>query len=463
VTRRLMLGATYLLVAVIVSLAVPFGITLGRRLTAELGGRVEREAYAVAMSVEDHFEAGAIARLQPTVVRFAERIGGRIVITDTEGTLVADSLDPPGANPPNYGTRPEIADALSGEGNWSTRHSNSLGRDLLVSAVPIRSGDRILGAVRISYPMDEVTGSVHRGYLYLGVVAVLVLATGLGLSYWLSRWVVRPLRAAASSARSIAAGDLNARVPVSGPEEVQELARDLNAMTDELSDLVRANREFAADASHQIRTPLTALRLSLESAGDGGDPKREIAAALRQTERLQHTVDALLAMARAPTSGVENVNLADCAREAIASLQDSPIEIQVDGQASTTGDRVRIVQTITNLVENACRFADSRVVVSIRQGAGYASVRVDDDGPGIEPDERQRVFDRFFRGRRPMGEGSGLGLTVARELARVDGGDIAIAPSVLGGACFEIVYETSRASSSSADENRSPTPRTVRI
>jgi signal transduction histidine kinase len=458
-----MLGATYLLVAVIVSLAVPFGITLGRRLTAELGGRVEREAYAVAMSIEDNFEVAAIAPLQPTAVRFAERIGGRIVITDAGGTLVADSLDPPGTDPPNYNTRPEIADALSGEGNWLTRHSSSLGRDLLVSAVPVRSGGRILGAVRISYPMDEVTRSVRRGYLYLGAVAAVVLATGLGLSYWLSRWVVRPLRAAASSARSITAGDLNARVPVSGPEEVRELARDLNVMTDELADVVRANREFAADASHQLRTPLTALRLSLESAGDGGDPKREIAAALRQTERLQHTVDALLTMARAPASGAENVDLTVAAREAIASLPESAIDVVVDGQASVTGDRIRIVQTITNLIDNACRFASSRVVVSLRQGASYASVRVDDDGPGVAPQDRPRLFDRFFRGRLPMGEGSGLGLTVARELARVDGGDIRLAPSALGGACFEVVYETSRASSSSADANRNPTPRRVRI
>ena len=110
--RRLMLGATYLLVVVIAGLAVPFAVTLRHRLIDELGGRVEREAFAVGAAFEDPLERGRPASLQPFVDRVAGRIGGRVLITDASGVLLADSLEPTGAQPISYATRPEIAAAL---------------------------------------------------------------------------------------------------------------------------------------------------------------------------------------------------------------------------------------------------------------------------------------------------------------------------------------------------------------
>jgi signal transduction histidine kinase len=445
VGRRLILGATYLLVVVVVGLAVPFGATLGTRLTEELGGRVEREAFAVSAAVEDPIERGTPQQLQPLVVRFAGQIGGRVLVTDAHGILLADSQQAPGAEPPSYASRPEVAGALAGTPNWAVRGSTTLGHDILVSAVPIRTTPGVIGAVRISYPMGDVRESIHRSWWFLAAVGAVALVVGLALAAWLSRWVTRPLKRTAQVARAIAGGDLDARVAESGPPEMQELARDLNAMTDRLADLVRANREFAANASHQLRTPLTALRLSLESAKDSRDANGEIDHALAETDRLTALVESLLQLGEVRETGraattVELVNLRALARAAVAELPSGGPVVEVTGSGLARADPERARQVLSNILHNAHRFARSQVRVTVADRADRATVTVDDDGPGIPETDSHRIFDRFARGSHPRGPGSGLGLALARELARADQATISVSRGDLGGARFVVSF-----------------------
>ena len=442
--RRLMLGATYLLVVVIVGLAVPFGVTLRHRLIDELGGRVEREAFAVGAAIEDPLEGGRLPTLQPLVQRVAGRIGGRVLVTDGSGILLADSLERPGPQPISYLTRPEIARALAGLPNWEVRHSTTLGYDLLVSAVPIRSANGILAVVRISYPMKDVMGSIHRSWLFLGIVGAVTLLIGLALASWLARSLTRPLRDATGVVRRIAGGDLDARVPETGPPEVQELARDMNLMTERLSDVLRANREFAANASHQLRTPLTALRLSLEEAVEGDDPRTDARTALGEADRLALIVQSLLALGADREPSAEPIEVAEVARSVVDERPLRGVTVVVRGEGYADAGRDRFEQVLGNLVDNAVRFAREQVRVDISRDADRVKVRVDDDGPGVPLGERARVFDRFARGGEPRGQGSGLGLAVARELATVDGASITIGDSELGGARFELNYPAAR-------------------
>jgi signal transduction histidine kinase len=442
--RRLMLGATYLLVVVIAGLAVPFGVTLRHRLIDELGGRVEREAFAVGAAFEDPLEGGRPTHLQPFVDRVARRIGGRVLITDASGMLLADSLEPTGAQSISYATRPEIAAALEGMPNWEVRHSSTLGYDLLVSAVPVRSANGILAVVRISYPMDAVMGSIHRSWLFLGVVGVVTLLIGLVLASWLARSLTRPLHDATGVVRRIAGGDLDARVPETGPPEVQELARDMNLMTERLSDVVRATREFAANASHQLRTPLTALRLSLEEAVEGDDPRRDARIALGEADRLASIVQSLLALGAEREPLPDRIDVVELARSVAEVRAARGVTVIVVGEGHVIAGRDRLEQVLSNLVDNAVRFARGRVRVDVIQDVDRVVVDVDDDGPGVPEGERARVFDRFARGREPRGQGSGLGLAVARELAGVDGASISIGGSELGGARFELNYPAAR-------------------
>jgi signal transduction histidine kinase len=443
--RRLILGSLYLLLVVVVGLSVPFGATLGQRLTQELGGRVEREAYAVGAAVEDRLETGLVGDLQPLAEAFARQIGGRVLITDATGVLLADSLQAPGPSPPSYASRPEIAMALAGRPNWEVRPSGSLGYDLLVSAVPVRSSAGIFGAVRISFPMSEVGNAIHRAWLFLGAIGLVAIVVGLTLAMFLARWVIRPLRSAGSVARRIAGGDLEARVPESGPREVQELARDLNVMTDRLADRIRADREFAGNAAHQLRTPLAALRLSLEEARDGPDPAMEIDHALGEADRLDGVIDSLLELARQRERGEDTVDLADLARSVADELGNGAgPQVRVTGVGTALADPSRARQVLANLVDNARRHASAVVRVTVSPAGSDIVLCVEDDGPGVPEEERGKLFDRFYRGRAPCGSGSGLGLAVAKDLTETDGGAIAVGPSELGGARFEVRYPGAR-------------------
>lgn len=436
--RRLILGAAYVLLVVIVGLTVPFAQTLARRLTEELGGRVEREAFAVGAALEDELETGNTAPLQPAIVRIAERIGGRVLLTDAQGILLADSLEPPGAVPPSYATRPEVGTALAGEPNWQVRPSASLGYDILVSAVPIRTGAQVIGVVRISYGMEEVREAIHRSWWFLALIGGATLAIGLALAAWLARWATKPLKRAAAVAQRISEGDLDARVPEEGPPEVAELARDLNLMTDHLGQLLEANRGFAANASHQLRTPLAALRLRLEEALAGPDPREEMQKALDQVDRLTDLVDGLLKLGQTVQGDRSRIDVAEIARTIAAETGDGRIVVGGAGHIVANLEGLRAL--LENLIDNARRFAREHVEVNIEQRGRTVVVSVGDDGPGIPNDERERVFDRFFRGRSSRGKGSGLGLAIAADLARADGGRVTATTSELGGARLDVVY-----------------------
>jgi len=438
--RRLLVGAAYLLVVVVLALAVPFGQALSRRLTDELGGRVEREAYAVAAAVEDRLEHGDPAALQPLIESVGRRIGGRILVTDASGVLVADSQGPAPSPPPSYASRPEVARALGGVAGWDVRTSRSLGYDLLVSAVPVASAGRTLGAVRVSFPMADVRAATRRAWAFLALVGLAALTLGLLLAAWLARSFSLPVGRAASVARRIAQGDLEARVPEEGPAEIRELAHDMNQMTGRLWEMLRAEREFAANASHQLRTPLAALRLSLEEAVDGTDPRGEATQALDQVDRLSAVVDALLQMGVARERTWVPVDVAVIARRLVAASTVAEVAIDVSGNGVALAEPERVRQVLANLVDNARRFAHRRIQVAVEEIGGRTVVRVDDDGPGVPATDVSRVFDRFYRAPGSAGPGSGLGLAVARDLVAVDGGTIRAARSPLGGARFEVSW-----------------------
>jgi signal transduction histidine kinase len=217
----------------------------------------------------------------------------------------------------------------------------------------------------------------------------------------------------------------------------------MNLMTDRLADLLRANREFAANASHQLRTPLSALRLSLEEAQDGPDQIAGIHRALDETDRLTGIVDSLLVLGRvyensAAARGL--VDLRSVADQAVGELPTGGPVVEITGAGLTVADAERVRQVLNNVLHNARRFARSSIRVTVARRDDRVVVTVDDDGPGVPEAERARLFDRFTRGSIPQGQGSGLGLAVARELARIDGGSVSVGHGDLGGARFEVSF-----------------------
>jgi signal transduction histidine kinase len=423
-SRRLLLGYLSLTLLVLAVLVVPLGVTYSRNERHDLEVKVERDAVTVASLSEGLLEGKgetSVASLRAIADRYQRDTGGRVVVVDSRGNALVDSSPIPGDTA--FASRPEIAQALGGRVASGVRHSNTLGRDLLYVAVPVASAGKILGAARITYPTATADRRVRRYWLTLAAIAATVLAGVTLVGLWLARGISRPLRRVEEAATEIGAGHLEARAPEEGPPEVRRLARELNETAAKLQALIESQQAFVADASHELRTPLTALLLRLENLGEPAGP------ALAEAERLGRMVEGLLALARADAA-------VGTARVDVDAVLADRLTGRAVGRAGAVGLSVwstdeRLGQIVDNLVENALA-ASGDVTVSTACDDGWVELHVVDHGPGLTADERERAFDRFWRGT-GKSPGSGLGLAIVRRLARVDGGDAELRAAPSGG------------------------------
>jgi signal transduction histidine kinase len=447
VTRRLV--ATYLLLAfvVLVALEVPLGIVNGRSQRRDLQVRVERDAVALAGLVEDRLQHGAgpgDPTLDGILDRYAADTDARVVVVGADGRLLADS-DTARELGRDFSTRPEIATALGGGVATGTRRSETLGQTLLYVAVPVASGGRVFGAVRASVPTSRVDALVRRYWLVLGSIALIVLSVVALAGMWLARWVSRPLTDLRDATRAAEAGDLTVRADASnGPEEVREVAHAFNDMVARLDVLVGTQEEFVADASHQLRSPLTALRLRIENLRYDADPTAEadLDGALEEVERLSRLVNGLLALARAdrraPGRALREVApLLEARGEAwAAAAAEAGVVLEVSAQPGIRCDLAEgaLEQVLDNLLANAIEAAPpgTAVALAAAAGGGAAEISVTDAGPGMDAESREHAFDRFWRGRDDR-HGSGLGLAIVKRLVEADGGTVRLEEAEGGG------------------------------
>jgi signal transduction histidine kinase len=444
VSRRLLLSYLALAIVVLALLEIPLGVSYARNERRNLSANVERDAVAIASLSEDTLERHAPA--PPALTTLARRYqvdtGGRVVVVDAQGRAIVDSsVRGLGAE---FSTRPEISSALAGTVATGVRHSNTLGTDLLYVAVPAASGGIVHGAVRITYPTSEVDARVRRYWLILAVIAGVVLAVSVALAVGFSRWIVRPLARVDVAAEEVAGGNLAVRVPLTGPPELRRLASSFNDMVVKLEALLRSQEQFVADASHQLRTPLTALRLRLENlARDGGPASSdELEGALEEVERLSGLVDGLLTLARADRaeSAPVDLDLAAAVEErvdawsALAAEQDVQLDTRLEGRPHARVTPGRIEQVLDNLLANALEVAPggTRVEIDAARAGTWAEIRVADRGPGMSEEEIARAFDRFWRAGSTK-EGFGLGLAIVRRLVHADGGEIELRQHAGGG------------------------------
>ena len=434
--RRLLFTYLGLALLVLAVLEIPLGIVNGRNESSDLRTKVERDASFLAAFAEDTLENNANPRaLGVAAADYSRRTGGRVVIVNRRGVAIIDT-NPPASGPRTFATRGEIISALHGNVATGTRYSKTLHEKLLYVAVPASSGVKVTGAVRITYPTSSVDSRILRYRLMLLAIGgiVLVAAALVGLRF--ARWVSAPLARLETVSAEAGAGDLSTRAEEEGPPEVRSLAAAFNHMIAELEQLVRSQEEFVADASHQLRTPLTALRLRLENLSEevSKSAQADLGRALEEVERLSRLVDGLLALARADVSPVERVDLAKLVDErleawsALAAEQGVKLEANVTGTALVGADRLG--QAFENLLSNALAVSPRGGTVLVRGSSG--ELHVIDQGQGLSEEERERAFDRFWRGGK-SGTGSGLGLAIVKRLIETDGGSVELRPAQGGG------------------------------
>jgi signal transduction histidine kinase len=447
-TRRLLLSYLSITALVLVLLEIPLGFEFASSERERLETDVQHDAFALALRSEELLEQpeGAGPEIRDLAEQYQRNQGGRVVFTDAQGRVLADSDPPRGRESSGRGfaSRPEIARALEGRESTGERYSRTLDTDLLYVAVPIATGGELHGVVRLTYPLSFVNDRIRDSWLVLAAVGGVVLAVVFVVSIVLARSLARPLEELESGAIALGRGDLGTRVEVPDrPHEIEALARTFNATAARLEQLVAAQRAFVADASHQLRTPLAALRLRLENldgevAGGGRD---DLDGALEEVKRLSVLVDGLLELARAEQHGssprpIEVAALVDERREAwsaFAAEHDVAIESAVDdeGVLATPG---RLEQVLDNLLNNALEVAPpgSSIEVSAARSDGMVDVHVADAGPGMTESERARAFDRFWSAEEG-GSGFGLGLAIVRQLVVADGGGVRLLTSPAGG------------------------------
>ncbi|MFJ1753890.1 ATP-binding protein [Kitasatospora sp. NPDC088134] len=396
----------------------------------------------------DEVAAVAVREHLPPVI--ASPGGGSVRVFDADGRLVSATIDvlppagPPVPEPPVPG----------GPGAPFKRQLRHPGGDRGVVMLMDDAGQRVVSA-SVTGPDGQLTiyASASLGPVAAaGRTAAAALAVGLPLLVLLVAAVtwrvtgraLRPVEAIRSEVAEITGHDLHRRVPVPRTgDEVSRLAVTVNATLDRLEDAGRRQRRFIADASHELRSPIAVLRTQLEVALAHPDPElwpELLTDALQDTVRLQDLATDLLLLARldaADPVATELLDLDVLFAEVLATRTADriPVLAELDPGASVLGNRTWLTRLLTNLVDNAQRYADSTVRVRLGTGAGTAVLAVTDDGPGIPEPDRERVFERFTRlddaRSRELG-GAGLGLAIARDLAEHHGGTLAAEPSPRG-------------------------------
>ena len=311
------------------------------------------------------------------------------------------------------------------------------------------------GAIQLARPLNGVNTILRDLRLILGLVVLGGIALAVVLGRLASRRVLAPLGEVAAAAQHIGeTDDLTSRLRVHADDEVGQLATRFNTMLDrleasraELDESVRAQRQLVADASHELRTPVTSLRTNIEVLLAGGelepeDRRRLLADVVEQSEELSLLVGDLIELARGDQPGPEtdDVRLDGVAAESLARARRNAPGIHFASTVVPTlvdGVPERLGRAINNLLDNATRHSPPDGVVELRVDPSGITVR--DHGPGVEPEDQPYVFDRFYRGRNSRGrQGSGLGLAIVRQVTEQHGGTVSVANAPDGGAVFTL-------------------------
>jgi len=326
-------------------------------------------------------------------------------------------------------------------GSFFEAHLADMGHDPALGGMSAAMADQLRGGFA-----DSFQGAL--------TIAVMVGAVAAGLASAFAAFrVLRPLERVRRAARRLASGSYAERVPIPAESELAALARDVNALSEALEKVESRRVQLISEVAHELRTPLTTIQGYMEGLLDGVfAPDEEIfAATAREAARLKRLAADLSTLSRAEESPLElvvvPVDLGLVATEAAERLrpqfEGSDVSLRVERSADlpVQGDQDRLVQIFTNIVGNALTHtpAGGRVEVTARRRGHDAVVTVSDNGRGIEPENLEAIFERFFRADRDAPGGTGIGLTIARRIARLHGGEVSAASAGLGwGATFTV-------------------------
>jgi heavy metal sensor kinase len=343
---------------------------------------------------------------------------------------------------------------------WEGTVNSHDGQSVRLYSIPLINNGKVFGVVQVGASLTALDGTLRRVVIEFLIIAPFVLLLSIIGSYWLATHAFAPINRLTRAARHIEAGDLHQRVPVPrAKDEVQSLALTFNEMIERLDKAFAQQRRFVADASHELRTPVAAIRSMTDVilAQQAPVSRRDYRAVLNEinieAERLGHLINDLLALARADEGETliewEPVRLDLLAidvlatTETLAAERGITLELGKQEPARVLGDEARLIQVILNLIDNALTYTDpgGKVQLSVEVNHKRASLSISDTGIGIESEHLEHIFKRFYRAdpaRSRAAGGSGLGLAIVDWVVHAHGGTVNVESCLGQGSTFRV-------------------------
>ena len=464
--------STYLLI-ILVTLSVVsiYGLRAIRQFQAD---ETLRDLTHESMLVADEI-THVSASLEPDVAdELCKKLGSqtqaRLTIVLPSGQVIGDSERNP-KEMEGHGDRPEVVEALQGRIGHITRYSGTLKCMMMYLGYPLRIDGKIVGVVRAAVPIASIDKELNGlyGKVIMAMIVVLLLAALVSLK--VSRSISRPLEDMRRGAERVAQGDFDVRVAAPDTEEMASLAESLNNMAALLNDrmkqisqkhneLENARREFVANVSHELKTPVTSIKGFVETLQDGAannpqDLSRFLGIIAKQADRLNAIINDILSLSHLEHETERNLveltngKIADVLKDAVEVCDDRARKKNITLKTLCEGDPVALMnaplleQAVINLIDNAVKYSGESTTVQIEAEkiGDQVVVRVRDEGPGIAAEHLPRVFERFYRvdkGRSRQLGGTGLGLAIVKHIALVHKGSADVESAIGKGSTFSI-------------------------
>ncbi len=439
-TRRILLALLTLTAAVLAAAVVPLALKAAAHERDSFINEAAATARSVAAIAEDRLDSHTSDPALTAALRSVAREGDELLVLNKANRPVI-----------SQGVPHDAWQQLAATAENQAAPTTELTKDRVIAVETVwndgRSSGIPIGTVVLERPVTQLNQNIANLWLYVIVLSGCAMVAAALVAVYFARWVSKPLARLDTAARQIADGELSVRARTgSGPPELRRMAATFNMMAGRLETLVHGHRAMLADVSHQLRTPLTALRLRLDLlAADSAPPAAdELAGAQEEIARLSRLVDGLLATARAESVAerVVPVNLIPAVAERVAAWQ--PVAdahgVKLATEHSADDDRAQVSlgvghleQILDNLLDNAIEALGDHggcVTVSVASSDEGTTLTIADDGPGMNPQERSRAFLRFSTGSQA---GTGLGLAIVQRLVTSNGGTVRLADTPGGG------------------------------
>jgi signal transduction histidine kinase len=381
----------------------------------------------------------------------ADKLKLRITIIDTQGNVLADSETAP-SSMENHSDRPEVIKAIERGFGQSTRFSDTLNYNMKYVTVRLDEGEEPLGIVRFALPLSEVQLQIRIIYRVVLLGAIVAIIIALTVAYFISKSITSPIGRMQDVAQRIAKGDFSRKVKIKSKDELGELAKSLNLMSDELQQQIenlkrmdKIRTDFVANVSHELKTPLTLIKGYTETLEDKAIDDKEkagkfISIIKEHANRLENIINDLLSLSELELSKnpIEKTELDikqlidEVAMGFGHALDGKQQQLDINSEGDNfriSADKDKIEQVFVNLIDNAIKYTKDtgRIKISINEQPDTINITVEDNGIGIAKEHLERVFERFYRvdkaRSRELG-GTGLGLGIAKHIVLAHGGEI---------------------------------------